>query len=334
MNNKLYIQTSQFSQANFSMQLSQQQLQTFLYQLKMMKLHSAVLPDRLHHELYALAQEGERVQNTLYRLDTYIKESKLLYEQLEAKLQQQAQQLGSFSTGVLAIATSTASMLFPNAQETRINKTPSSTQYGKWRYHFLDHYLSATHNFNLARGLHSLLFSGVRGELETGAQLVNCSRTDKFFGLYNQAQFSVGTIAFCAQAKGVLFEKQRFDPNLAFKVNASAATARGLISSRWRNEYIEAKVSAQADVAVVGVKAEAVLNKEEITIKGEVGAALAHGEVKGVLNLFGVRITASAQGEVGGIGVGGNFSTTSHSFEIGGKLSCLLGGGANIKFEW
>lgn len=333
MNNKLYIQTSQFSQANFSMQLSQQQIQTFLSQLKNMKLHSAILPDRLHHELYALAQDGEKIQNTLYRLDTYVKESRLLYEQLEEKLQRQAQQMGSYSTGLAATSTFATSILFPTSQG-NADKVTSSSQYGKWRYDFFDHYMIATHNFNLARGLHSLLFSGVRGELETGAQLVNCSRTDKFLGLYNQAQFSVGTIAFCAQAKGALFDKQRFDPELAFKVNASAATARGLISSRWRNEYIEAKVSAQADIAVAGVKAEAVINKEEITIKGEVGAALAHGEVKGVLNLFGVRITASAQGEVGGIGVAGNFSTTSHSFEIGGKLSCLLGGGANIKFEW
>lgn len=336
------IQTSSLHTTSYSMQTSLDQLQVSLSKFKQIKAHANVLSAPLANEVFALYRKSESLRTKLVRIDHYIKESGILYEQMEQRLRTKAQQLSfgqSQANGLVEAAKST-SLLFTSAQvllqqsQTSNHTKTTNSQYGKWKVDAMHHYFDSSHNASLSRGIHSLLLGGIRGSIETGGYLVGISRADKFFGLLNQAHFTIGNVALSGSAKGVLFQNKKFQPELQAEVNASISAATGLISSRWRNDIMEAKASAKVDVGTAGVKAKAVINQEEITIKGEVGAAAAHGEVKGVINILGVTITATAEGELGGVGVKGNFSTTSNSFEIGGKISCLLGGGVNVKFEW
>lgn len=340
--NTLIIHTDQCHATSLFLTQSYRRLGISLDQLHQIKGQSYSLSPQFFEQIQVLVREVQLVQQKVQQIDIFVKESGYLYEQHERILIQQAEHLREQNEHKISksmvssegIGRAKNVLLMKKSLQKTTGTAISSTQYGKWRYTPFDHYYDTTHNASLKRSARSLLQNGIIGTMEAGASLCTISRTDKVSGLINQAQVAIGNAEISGRVKGVLFQQKHFSPELMLNVNASVSAASGLISSMWRNEYIEVKAEAKGEVGVAGVRGNAVINKKEVTMEGEVGAAAAHGEVKGTLEFLGITITAKAEGEVGGIGVKGVFSSTDHSFEIGGKLSCLLGGGADIKIEW
>ena len=95
---------------------------------------------------------------------------------------------------------------------------------------------------------------------------------------------------------------------------AKAALAQAVADIHLGNSYVYADGEASVGVGVVKAEGTAVLNKEELTLKGEVGAAAVQGEVKGSITILGVSITATGTGELGAIGAGAEFSSKRRIF--------------------
>ena len=97
------------------------------------------------------------------------------------------------------------------------------------------------------------------------------------------------------------------------------------------NINVEGEVTGQVGVAYG--EAKITINKEEVTMKTDIGIAALHGEVKGGFNFFGAKITVTGSGELGALGVGAGFSSKDGELEFGGNASLLAGIGWKVKVE-
>lgn len=152
--------------------------------------------------------------------------------------------------------------------------------------------------------------------------------------MQSKADLKVGSANISGDAKLLLFQNGKFNPALSMAANVNAVLAEAKGSLRIGNDYINAQGEASVGVGVVRAGAKAVINKEELTLKAEVGAAAVKGKVSGSFSLFGMKITATASGELASVGAGAQFSSKSKEIEFGGKLSFIAGLGFKIKINF
>lgn len=348
--------------------LAQHTLRNTMSYLQGLKNYPLTMTNNMHTQVRQMINEVEQIQRKLVQIDGFVKDSGYIYEQMEHSLNTQAdvmsgqtssssvdagelshtivQALSNHSifkkksklTAMSAVAAKTGrikSALFAQGiQATTTTTTSKKSQYGTWKVGVLDTYQDGSHNVNSSMTLRSLVNEGLKASGEFGVHLVGVSRYDKAFGFLNHVEVNVGNAEISGKAHAVLMQDGKIKPELDIDVNAYASAASGLISSKWQNDIIRIKGVVKGDVGVASAKASAKINQDGIDIRGEVGVAAARGEATGTFEFLGVKVTATAQGEAGAVGVGGNFSVGDRSFEIGGKLSCLLGTGLNFKFEW
>lgn len=100
------------------------------------------------------------------------------------------------------------------------------------------------------------------------------------------------------------------------------------------NSLLHVDAEATGRVGTAKAEGQAVISKEEVTLKGEVGVAALQGDVKGTFSFFGMKITVTGSGELGALGVGAEFSSKSGEVEFGGKMSFLAGVGLKVKIEY
>ena len=160
-------------------------------------------------------------------------------------------------------------------------------------------------------------------------------RKDKSLFSYLQNGVCAGIYASVSgDAKFSLYDNQGFSPSLTVSLVAKAALAQAVADIHLGNSYVYADGEASVGVGVVKAEGTAVLNKEELTLKGEVGAAAVQGEVKGSITILGVSITATGTGELGAIGAGAEFSSKKGEFSFGAKGSLLAGLGFRVKVNY
>lgn len=148
------------------------------------------------------------------------------------------------------------------------------------------------------------------------------------------ADVRVGSAKASVDAKALLFKDGKIDPTLHLEGSASVAALQAGAYMNIGNSYVSAKGEANVKVGCAQAEAKAVLNKEEVTLKANVGAAAVRGEVKGTLSIFGVKITATASGEVGSVGASAEFSSKKGEFEIGTSASLFAGLGLKIRVNY
>lgn len=180
------------------------------------------------------------------------------------------------------------------------------------------------------------------GYLKNGACVGYFVGFEMFRGQYNKkmkygsfgADVQVGSVDVSVDAKATLFKDGKIHPSLFLEANANAAIAQVGIFAKIGNDYLSAQGDANVKVGCASAEAKAVINRDELTMKASVGAAAIRGEVKGTINIFGVKISATGIGEVGSVGASAEFSSKKGEFEIGTKASFLAGLGFKIRVTY
>jgi len=338
------IKTSGLTSSNLNYTQAMYELQNSLNTLHNIQLNLSSFDTQIPSEIAEFKRQIQSLQEKMRCIDRFVKESGYAYAKLEQTLYQEAilmNQMHGKETVVsqkqmslISVAKAKDIMKLSADAAKRSSKTVAS-QYGTWNLLTKDVYHDSAYQGFQNRSLRSLMEKGITASGYAGLHLVRLSRTDKVGDFKGKAEFSLGNAEVSGKVHAVLFDnKHRFQPELQAQVNASVSAFTSLIQLNWHNDVISTEVSAKGDVGVMGAKGKAVINKKEVTLDGEIGVAAAHGEIKGQLHFFGATITLTAEGEVGAAGIGGTFSSTANSFEIGGKFSCLLGTGLNIKVDW
>lgn len=141
-----------------------------------------------------------------------------------------------------------------------------------------------------------------------------------FCALFDKGKFTPGIGVEGEIGGSVLSGKQKYkagtdDVNVSLTATGSALSA-------------EAKGSAKAGMIkrngsyVFGVEA-----------KGEAGAYLAKGEIKGGFEVFGVKFGTKIKGSIGA-GAEGEIKTSADGLKIGAGLSAILGAGLELEIDW
>lgn len=218
------------------------------------------------------------------------------------------------------------------------NSTPSSDSDFQNRWYSNSQALYTSHRYhttlNANRNLLGYIKNGVCAGLYGGFD------TWKGRGGYDgslvqgEVHASVGSVHVSGDVKGVLYQNGGFSPALEVKAEAEGTLAQCGLGLHVGNEWVHADGEASLGIGVVTGSAKAVINKDELTLKAEVGAAAVQGKVEGSFTLFGVKITATGTGELGSAGAGAEFSSKKGELEFGGKLSLLAGLGFKIRINY
>lgn len=152
------------------------------------------------------------------------------------------------------------------------------------------------------------------------------------------AQGGVGAALGSAHAaldvRGTLFDKGKLTPTLHLESEVGASLAKGEVHAGIENKYLHAIGEVSLAIGAITGHVKAVINKKEVSLKAEVGAAAVRGEVRGVISIFGINIRAIGVGELGSAGASAEFSSKQGEFEFGGKVSFLAGLGFKIKVTY
>lgn len=148
------------------------------------------------------------------------------------------------------------------------------------------------------------------------------------------AQFTLGSAHVSVDGKAQLYDDGSWNPQLQLEAEGEAALAQLKAGFDIGTSFVHAGIEASVGVGVAKGSAKAVIKKDEVTLKGEIGVAAVQGEVKGKFSLFGADITLSGTGELGAAGVGAEFSSKKGEVEFGGKASLLAGLGFKVKINY
>lgn len=288
------------------------------------------------NEKMALRQRCQRMMTDVNQIQCFISQSIAAYEQVERSLNMTAKRIADnshSSTHAHDALRQTLTATMP-LLGTALGTSKSALRYHQWHTEWFDRTHDFTYRGFKNRKLRSLINDGIRADGEAGIHLINISRFSRSKQILNHVGFQIGNAEIGGHVQGKLISQKQFDPQVRAEISAKASLIRGIIETGWHNEVLEVGLQASGNVGVAQAKGKAVISKDELTLKGDVGVAALQGEVKGTIELLGATITITAEGEVGGMGIGSEFSLGTGSFEVGGKLSCLLGGGIHVKVDW
>ncbi len=332
---KLHIESSVFPALDDQLRQAQDCMVSAHRNLRMVA-KEGLPPGIYRNEVDILDRHCDHMTTTIQHIRRFVSRSATAYEQVERQLNTNAERI----TTSLSIGSSYYDTLawgmesIMSLVHSKPAKTKTSMGYREWYTEWFD----TNHDFHFRglrnRTVRSFILDGISAEGEAGIHLVNSNRWSRNDHITNRIGVQVGNAEINGNVQGKLFDGKHFDPQVQAEITAKASLIHGVIAQNWNNERMGFGVQASGDVGVAQASGKAVISKEEFTVKGNVGAAALQGEVKGTMEFLGATITVTAEGEVGGVGIGTEFSASSHSMEIGGKLSCLLGGGMYIKVDW
>lgn len=152
--------------------------------------------------------------------------------------------------------------------------------------------------------------------------------------LSGEATVTIGGASVSGNVKCELFDDGEWDFEFEAEAVAEAYVAKGEASVRFGTEDNNAYVAGEGYVCVAEARGEIEIDEDGFEVKGEVGAAVLKGEARWGFTLFGIKVEATAEGEVLGVGAGAGFKIESNSMELFGKLSAILGAGLKLKISW
>lgn len=140
------------------------------------------------------------------------------------------------------------------------------------------------------------------------------------------------------QAKGSadlgLWKDKEFDPRLELSLQAQASllSLQAQTKIGTKNVYLQAR--GDVNVGSVYAQATCVLNKEEQNLEASIGAAAVRGEGSIAFNLFGAKITLTAEGSIGSAQASLSYRHVNKEWEFGSKLGFIAGLGFKIKVSY
>lgn len=166
--------------------------------------------------------------------------------------------------------------------------------------------------------------------------------------LSTETKMSVGNASASGSVGASLFKEGKFIPSLTASAGVKASAATSEIEAKYGNDTnnvhlgtegtlfgAEAKATAGAGFIKVPDKATG-KEKTAFGIQGNASAEAyaAKGEVKGGINLLGIKVDVGVEGKAGGAGVeaGGSISTGGISGKVG--LGLVLGTSVEVSIDW
>ncbi len=320
---------------------AQQRLKDAAAYLQSAQYQLSTIDADMRFQVNGLLNQTDRIAKTIDNLNRYMIESANVYRRVESRLNREAMQLGK-ATGKLPVDISVITGCLDVALQTlkkqksvrESNQTGAeSSDYGKWNLTFFDTYTDTTTKGFTNQSLFSLLCNGVKYQKEAGLHIAKLERTERFQNFTGSIMAAVGNAEISGEVKGGLFDDHTFDPHLEARLNAEVSAACGKISAEWGNYFFKSTLSAEAKVGVASASAKAVINKNEVTLSGEVGVSAVKAEASKTFDFHGLKFTFTPSAEIGA-GISGNISVSSNSVEVGSSVSLLFGGGLDFKVEW
>lgn len=257
----------------------------------------------------------------------------VMLRQRNLELQNDLQNVARYFDDVAAKLQCVEKQLLVNAENIAFfpskNQLPFDIRQDTMKFQHRNH---STLSFN--RSIKDYINNGICAGTYVGFDMYTIRANKNMKYLQINGNVSLGKASLSLDAKGLLYDDEKLKPSLILEGSLQAALAKASATVNIGNSYVYANGEASVGIGVVSAQAKAVINKEEIALKAEVGAAAVRGEVKGCISIFGIKITASASGEIGSIGASAEFSKKKGEFEIGSHCSFLAGVGFKIKVNY
>lgn len=160
----------------------------------------------------------------------------------------------------------------------------------------------------------------------------NQNYTRKYFHIGANASILDTNIKSSISAR--IWKKKKLDPRLVLKAEASVALASASVNARVGSAKVYASARATGQVGVAYAQCKAVLTKKEQSFEAGVGVAALKGETRCVLNVFGAKVTLTAQGSIGSAEANFSYRFSNREWEIGSKLGFIAGLGFKINVSY
>lgn len=132
----------------------------------------------------------------------------------------------------------------------------------------------------------------------------------------------------------MLNKEGAFDPELVLEAEASVSAVQACLTASAGSSSLGVSAKAVGSIGTAGLQAEAVLTKNEQTLRLKAGAAAISGEAQCVLHIFGAKVTLSASASLGSAEAEFVYSNSSREWEFGSKLGFIAGLGFRIKISF
>lgn len=145
---------------------------------------------------------------------------------------------------------------------------------------------------------------------------------------------NVGDAKINAEGELRVWKDKVFDPELEVDVRADVALLSGNLRAKIGNEYVNTNVDARGTVGALYAQAHCVLSKEEQTLEAGVGACALRGEAEVAFNIFGAKVTLTAEGSVGSAEAKLSYHHKNREWEFGSKLGFIAGLGFKVRVNY
>lgn len=239
----------------------------------------------------------------------------------------------SSETQLQSLASSLNSTMLQNASSTSTNVS-NADHSKRYKANLLKFTKRFHTTFNKDRNLIGYLKNGACVGLFAGFDAFKGQASKSYKYAKFGGEVGVGSGSLSLDAKALLFKNGKFNPQLYLEGDVSATLAQARMYANIGNDYLSVQGEGNLKVGCASAQAKAVISRDEVTLKAEVGAAAVRGEVKGTLSIFGVKITATGIGEVGSVGASAEFSSKKGELEFGTKASLFAGLGFKIRVTY
>lgn len=176
--------------------------------------------------------------------------------------------------------------------------------------------------------------------LEGSASLVHAE--NKWKNEYGEVSANVDAFKVTGEAgaKAQWRKDGKFDPFVGATIGAGAVVASGEVEGKWGNDDFNINGKAKAEVTAGEAKASVGVgrldNSSKYGIKGDFKAEayVARGEVKGGIDIFGIKVDATVGGKVVAAGIGGEFEVSNTGARVKASASALFGVDAEIGVDF
>lgn len=160
----------------------------------------------------------------------------------------------------------------------------------------------------------------------------NKNYTRDYFHLGANISFLDANIKGSVSAR--IWKNKKLNPRFVLRAESMVSLISGTVTARVGNTKVYASARATGQVGVAYANCKAVFSKKEQSFEAGVGVAALRGETRCVLNVFGAKVTLTAQGSVGSAEANFSYHFSAREWEIGSKLGFIAGLGFKINVSY
>lgn len=131
-----------------------------------------------------------------------------------------------------------------------------------------------------------------------------------------------------------IWKNKKLNPRLVLKAESAVSLMSATVNARVGNVKVYASARATGQVGVAYANCKAVFSKKEQSFEAGVGVAALRGETRCVFNVFGAKVTLTAQGSVGSAEANFSYHFSAREWEIGSKLGFIAGLGFKVNVSY